>query len=457
MKQAGEIRRVVAAGSRALAIGRTPVCWREGLKQATARLGALRRSCAWLETGAGQAPKLRSEPLFGRRLAELVGQPAQRDETDRPRQAKSFKPPPCEPPGAGAAHGQSERRRDVTCPPARPKADRREPPDRSDPCSHPDAARVTGLPKRADGALLAQCADEHSARSDRTPGDRRAAPDRTEHFRRDAYVDRARAGKQAGKMDSTWRTVEALRPNIVRDSFNTTGRAAAPQERPGGQLHVESESSLFETLAPKLIGRAQTDSRNGSLASRRADGRLSDHLGAPWSTDLAGPTAPADLLHRLAGLDQLRPSHDSAHVASSRNGAQSDRPSPLPGDRESREVAPQASRAAARPGESRESVHSQREPDESPPAASDDVSRRATDGRRAVGRTPERIAPPSLAESLPPLAPLQTATTRVLPLASETARRGALNEAAAPEDLDALAAKIKLILDEQARRHGIDV
>jgi hypothetical protein len=100
VKQTGEIRRAVAANSRALTNGRAPVCWRERLKQAAAWLGALRRSCAWLEPFTGQAPKLRSEPLLGRCLAELVGQSAQRDEPDRPRRpnhsnrGKAIRPAP---------------------------------------------------------------------------------------------------------------------------------------------------------------------------------------------------------------------------------------------------------------------------------------------------------------------------------------------------------------------------
>lgn len=65
---------------------------------------------------------------------------------------------------------------------------------------------------------------------------------------------------------------------------------------------------------------------------------------------------------------------------------------------------------------------------------------------------------PAVAEPLPPLLPAPQVGMPVLPMALETAREGARAEAlAAEEDLDALAAKIKLILDEQARRHGIDV
>jgi hypothetical protein len=298
-------------------------------------------------------------------------------------------------------------------------------------------------------------------------------------MRRAAYVDRAQAGKRTGKIDSEWQAVEAPRPNVVCGDSKASGRAAAraPQERldsqlrlmgdpltpkylgpasrkrPGSQLHAESESSLFETLAQRLIERAQAGLRLALPAVRRADGRLSNHLDAPWAMALAGPTAPTDLLRRLAGTGQLRPSP----AAPARNGDQSDWPSPLAGDRKSREVEAQAGRAASRPGASRELIHSRREQGESPPAASDEVGQREADGHRAVGRAPEQIAPPSLAESLPPLTPQQAETTRVLPLASETARRGARDESVAPEDLDALAAKIKLILDEQARRHGIDV
>jgi hypothetical protein len=261
--------------------------------------------------------------------------------------------------------------------------------------------------------------------------------------------------------DSTRQAGERHRRKIevIRDRLKTSGRAAplTPQEQHDGQLPVEPASSLFEMLAQRVIGRDQSNLRRSALAASFDDGELSKHPVAPWSMDLAGPTASADLLHRLAELDQLRPSPDSSPAASARNGSQSDWPLPPARDRQSREVAAQAGRATSRPGSTPESAHSQRESDEWPPAAGDDVSHRAADVQREIGRVPEQIAPPSLAESLPPLAPPQTTTTRALPLASETARRGARDEAAAPEDLDALAAKIKLILDEQARRHGIDV
>jgi hypothetical protein len=68
------------------------------------------------------------------------------------------------------------------------------------------------------------------------------------------------------------------------------------------------------------------------------------------------------------------------------------------------------------------------------------------------------IAPPAIAERLPPLAlPVEEGTPSPA-VAATMAWAGAQAEAAVPDDdLDLLAAKIKRILDEEARRYGIDV
>jgi hypothetical protein len=57
----------------------------------------------------------------------------------------------------------------------------------------------------------------------------------------------------------------------------------------------------------------------------------------------------------------------------------------------------------------------------------------------------------------PTLHPRGANRTSLLPLPSAAGQPGAQPEVALPEDLDVLAAKIKQILDEEARRHGIDV
>lgn len=76
------------------------------------------------------------------------------------------------------------------------------------------------------------------------------------------------------------------------------------------------------------------------------------------------------------------------------------------------------------------------------------------------GKSPSSasIIPANIAPSLPPLLSPRKAGIQLLPVAAATARQGAREEAMiATDDLDVLAAKIKQILDEQARRHGIDV
>jgi hypothetical protein len=199
-------------------------------------------------------------------------------------------------------------------------------------------------------------------------------------------------------------------------------------------------------LARRLIDRVRSKLRLAALAAGAALWRSSETLGTPWSTGLAGATASASLVHRLAGVEAFGPSP----VPTPRTGNESGSPVPPRRDRLSRETKGKTPVCALAEGEW---VRRRSERGESAPAARAEVGHRIADG----GREEEPIAAPSFAEPLPPLAPPETGATGVLALAKEAARRGAREEATAPEDLDALAAKIQLILDEQARRHGIDV
>ena len=70
----------------------------------------------------------------------------------------------------------------------------------------------------------------------------------------------------------------------------------------------------------------------------------------------------------------------------------------------------------------------------------------------------DRIAPPAAAPSLPHLLPPQGSYESAPALAAIITRQRARQEAAMSEDdLAGLAENIKRILDEEARRHGIDV
>jgi hypothetical protein len=73
-------------------------------------------------------------------------------------------------------------------------------------------------------------------------------------------------------------------------------------------------------------------------------------------------------------------------------------------------------------------------------------------------RTSSNVAPPALAASLPPLLP-SSPRAEASPIAAATARESARRDEAAAQakDLNLLAAQMKRILEEEARRHGIDV
>ena len=66
-----------------------------------------------------------------------------------------------------------------------------------------------------------------------------------------------------------------------------------------------------------------------------------------------------------------------------------------------------------------------------------------------------RISPPQATPSLPPLMPEKVVQPPAHGLAGPVTRLMTRPEDAEPEDLNALAEKISLILQEEARRHGI--
>src|SRR5262249_18485968 len=74
-------------------------------------------------------------------------------------------------------------------------------------------------------------------------------------------------------------------------------------------------------------------------------------------------------------------------------------------------------------------------------------------------RDSPELAPTVLTHDLSPLLPPASAGSPALPVAAEAARRIAWRDEveAHSTDLSVLAAQMKRILDEEARRHGIDV
>jgi hypothetical protein len=68
------------------------------------------------------------------------------------------------------------------------------------------------------------------------------------------------------------------------------------------------------------------------------------------------------------------------------------------------------------------------------------------------------VDPPQVAPDFPQLAPLQRSVASLLPLGPAAGQKAESRlEAVTEEDMRELSAKIKRILDEEARRYGIDV
>ena len=93
------------------------------------------------------------------------------------------------------------------------------------------------------------------------------------------------------------------------------------------------------------------------------------------------------------------------------------------------------------------------------PADSSSTTILPHDPGESLAGTAPWFAPPQLAPTLPPLHPVQRNEASLIPAAAFTAERSARREAeeTAPDDLEELARKLRWILEEEARRHGIDV
>lgn len=180
-----------------------------------------------------------------------------------------------------------------------------------------------------------------------------------------------------------------------------------------------------------------------------------------------GETAPQELLTRLGGgsvaaSGAARPSAERRGVGRRSPAPQGDTPQTFPDAGPNRfttgggsAVLPNQARS---PGPGARQLQASATAEASAPGLNTSLMSVNDYLSGAETSLPGVAASPVVVQSLPPLLPPPLKGMPVLPIALATAREGAREESReTAEDLDALAAKIKLILDEQARRHGIDV
>jgi hypothetical protein len=200
-----------------------------------------------------------------------------------------------------------------------------------------------------------------------------------------------------------------------------------------------------------------------------------------WITPIDGPAAPAEILIDLARLTEVTDAGAASEMKWPKTRSLADNTSTSARS----EHLGQGESAPRRTGERADGTQQSFSPKHSeffPPTDDLPATREAdhwqepagrkgngspaahglewTEVRDAEGPSAEsNLAPATLSPSLPPLLPPASAGSPALPMAAATSRYGAWRgEVDAPEkDLSLLAAQMKRILDEEARRHGIDV
>jgi hypothetical protein len=471
------------------------------------RLDALERVGRWGAELYTRAPGLSQTPLWGERLAELTAHAPARDADDdtrsRPTAARPF--------AGTSTDARTRHTPDKINRPPRPAFDARVFPP---PHAHPfqtHAANPPGDNQSPPGAQADELFNSPRGQADAVPGVRGlyrhhpfAQPDESRdartHFTRDGF--NTSASLMTAESDAAFaHDVESLpreagaemlhrlaargasSPDAAQKNARTAQRST--DEQHSSRPHARTRGTRWPpptVRAPALLDAPDVpDAPSQHVAPARLpdlDRRAREHewrsllatraalslrragvstvapallreplIAHQWSSPLSGETATRDLLTRLADARTRLPA--ARRTPTRQHGATQSAPpnaSHDPATRTRRDNS--MSHVERREGAPDAPVHFrgiEAEPEQSRGVAPDLV-------------LPGEVSAPVPAESLPSLLPPPLVGMSVLPIALATARDGARSEAQeSAEDLDALAAKIKLILDEQARRHGIDV
>jgi len=463
MSQTHGLFRLAHPLSLALAGARAPVCWQRELARAAARLDALRRACVWIDEVVAVYPRLRDEPLLGNCLAVLAAEVA-RPAVVEPEVARRAR---ARPTASVASAAREQRSASNRSRPTRrsgfgPSADRltvhpRIPYRPGESRPHNAGLDLTGVPRQAGLALLRRLVGEQALSHQVDPplGNPVMSPGVGRPHR---SLDRPQAKAR--------RNTPSLQPMNFREQSSEplTETRRRPRAQPRSRAHEPTASRAWRI---DLARRAVHAFHHTNLSPLTPGEQGEALLSRQWSAPIAGPLAPQDLLIRLAGLAQhggIAPPRSLDPVASHPTPDVRPQSSPTAGHRSDGAIWPAPSGSKHRepllPLEAGDDYRALE-------GAQHGLTPGHTDGSGNIGPSmPEsvfwpadRVAPPTIIPSLPPLIPPQVVNGPAPPVATTTARQGARQEeaTAADDNLDVLAAKIKRILDEEARRHGIDV
>lgn len=440
MSYTREIFRLAHNASLSLSVGRSPGLWRRELARSTMRLGLLGWASAWIEPLVAIELRLRDGPLLGRCIAELTvykERAAQSDDSNRlPRRSI---------PGR-ASTGLTKL----------PGQDRRW---KESQLAASDILRSRGVNEKMSAASNAS----HTSNSPSNSAG--STPPKLEPAQSDSRATVSSLAQLPSEASLSLLTrlvqdssplhrAEAKSEVLNGPSINREQTGARPSKRAGyDPVEKARQTNSHTNWQAGFSKRAEDALRRVAHRLSQSAERAELRLGPQLSLALTGQTAPQVLLTRLTSTT------DSSRQARRASG---DKPAINPSLSDAREknANPMAARQQERiTGQSVSNNELRQRADHSISARSmiEASNQEANSFSTGSGQT-ERIVLPVESPLLPPLTTPQSVGVEPIPVAATIATHQARAEsAAADDDLDKLAAKIKLILDEQARRHGIDI
>lgn len=451
--------------------GRAAVCWRTSVARSVARAEDLWRSCAWVKALMEPCPRLREGRLLGNCLPALAADVTRAAEPER-RVARPLRKTSPTPSGVTSCDPRtvedkkpSAPRLGMDCPPGIPPTKRRPrgSPNATVKCQPP--ADVAVLPQEASRTLLCRIVEaQQPAHAEYRSSCDRPGPKSERRERKPGILQEAEAACPASTAKAGLR--ETDRRQRRRRQLAET-RLFSPTYKPSAQcewkedLTTRARRALLNSRLCPVTDASRRENRPSSsdftsvLAREWKSLSLEGEavLAGQWSTPVSGPRASRELLMRMAELLQDDNSPGASDQTRSKPSRSNRGQRQLAVGVEVQEVpaagggAPEPSGAASRTKRLVKDASGQ----------SGSVIRGPLEFERELDLE-DLMAQSPLAPMLLPLVRHRIVEIPAPAVATMSAAREAPNEAATPEeDLDLLASKIDRILQEEARRHGIDV
>lgn len=422
---------------RALRGGKAPLYWKRELSCLTERLGSMPRTCDWVSEIAETHPRLFSQPLLGTCLTAVTSTRVVRSDSNDESPNNRLTSPSL----------TSDRGKEVEIEPTAfsKRKQIRSPAvtsQKSEGARHFET--VSQLPRRAPDSLLRHAAPDALHATENLIGSTSSLPHR---------------GASSPPLNSSQKLTrsEWLQVVAARAARRWTNDWIFPSTRKYSSPTVVGNPNE-ESHAPVVITRSQTSSAPAPASVETISLPL---LNDDWLLPIGGQQASPQLLTAFVKHPRTeRGTPEKIHRSKERfNGINSEprglpsSPDPLTTER-------------SFTGGSEFSRPLERMFDRTSPALPADSDRSRPLLPESTISFEEReqhdspnFAPTALTPALAPLLPPSSAGSPIMPVAADTARRIAWrDEVEAHEtDLSVLAAQMKRILDEEARRHGIDV